>query len=50
MAGISKKQALIKKLFKEIFGAMISAEYQKLSKEEIISVAAKTISLFDKKF
>lgn len=49
---LSKKQKeeLVKKFFKEIYGVLISAKYQHLSKEEIITIANKTISLFEKKF
>lgn len=45
-----KKEALIKKFFKDIYGVLISAKYQSLSKEEILSVASQATYLFGKRF
>lgn len=45
-----EKEELVKKFFKDIYSVLISAKYQKLSKEEIVIISNKTISLFQKKF
>lgn len=44
------KENLVKRFFKDIYGVLISAKYQRLSKEEIVTLANKTITLFEKKF
>lgn len=41
-----ENQEVAKKLFKAIYGELISLEYEKLSNEEVVKIALATITQF----